>query len=108
MTRAKEQIREIVKEYKKLFPAEYKQFLVSNRKRIDDLGVSNDFAEVKGSEMVMRHLFELPETMFYAIKRGLTEQEFNWLFSRDEFEKKREGQKWFMREFPEFKVSRDF
>lgn len=108
MTRAKEQIRVLVDEYKKLFPGEYKQFLISNRIRVDGLDYNNKFAELRGGQHVIRHLFELPETLYFAFVRGLTDEELDWLYSRNEFEKNRRGTQWFMSEFPEFKVTEDF
>lgn len=108
MDRAKEQIRVLVAEYKKLFPGEYKQFLESNRLRIEGLDYNNDFAEIRGSQHVVRHLFEIPETLYHAFLRGLTDEELDWLYSRNQYEKDRKGLAWFIREFPEFKVTKDF
>ena len=108
MKRAKDQVEELVKQYIKLFPAEYKTFLVANRKRVDDLGISNDFAEVEGSDMVVRHLFELPEVLHYSLQRGLTDEEYDWLYSRGSYEKKTAGLAWFIKRFPQFKITKDF
>lgn len=108
MDRAKAQIAEIVKEYKKLFPAEYKAFLKSNAIKLGQLEGSNKFAELKGSEQVIRHLTDVPETLYYALVRGLTDMELDWLFARNQFKKDYRGMKWFMETYQEFKVTRDF
>lgn len=108
MERAKQQITLLVTEYIRLFPAEYKAFLDNNRVRIEGLDYNNEFAEFKGSEQLVRHLFEVPETLYYAFVRGLTDEEMDWLYSRNQYEKNRNGIRWFMGAFPQFKVSKDF
>jgi len=109
MKRAKEQVEAVVKEYIKLFPAEYKNFLNATAAKVDNLGIDNDFAEVKGSDMVVRHLFDLPETLHFALQRGLTQEEYDWLYSRGAYEKsKNPGLLWFMNRFPMFSITKEF
>jgi len=109
MKRAKEQTEAVVKEYIKLFPAEYKNFLNATAAKVDNLGIDNDFAEVKGSDMVVRHLFDLPETLHFALQRGLTQEEYDWLYSRGQYEKsKNPGLLWFMKRFPMFNITKEF
>lgn len=106
MKRAKEQIAATVKEYQRLFPREYEAFLASTRKKQDNL--LNEFAEMKGSEQLVRHLFDLPETLHYALQRALTDEEYDWLYCRGQYERRREGLSWFIRTFPQFKITADF
>ena len=68
----------------------------------------NKYAEFQRSEQLVRHLFDIPETLFYAIKRTLTDEEHDWLFSRNSYERKRAGLSWFLKEFPQFKITKDF
>jgi hypothetical protein len=108
MTTAKKRITELVKEYIRLFPAEYEAFKSANAAKVDTLGIDNDFAELKGSEQLVRHLFDLPETLHHALQRGLNDQEYDWLYSRGEFEKNRKGLQWFITAFPVFKITKDY
>lgn len=108
MNTAKTRVRELVQEYVRLFPAEFEAFKLATAAKIDNLGAFNDFAEMKGSDQIVRHLFDLPETLHYAIHRGLSDTEYDWLYSRGEFEKNREGLQWFITTFPMFKITKDF
>lgn len=108
MERAKKQIDIVVKEYRRLFPAEYKAFLKSNALRIDGLEGDNKFAEIKGSQQVIRHLTEVPETLYYALVRGLTDEELDWLFARNRFRNDFKGIKWFMETYQDFNVTKAF
>ena len=108
MKRAKDQVEVLVKEYIKLFPTEYNAFLKSTAAKVDALGIDNDFAEVKGSNQMVRHLFDLPEVLHYSLQKGLSTEEYEWLYSRGAYEKKREGLGWFIRRFPQFKITKDF
>lgn len=108
MDGTKTKITTLVQEYKKLFKAEYNSFLKSNAIRVGKIEGSNKFAEMKGSQQVVRHMIEVPETLYYAFVRGLSDNELDWLYSRNQYEKDFKGMKWFMESFPEFKVSKDF
>lgn len=102
----KERIKKIIKEYIKTFPVEYEQFLNSHRIKQDNK--ANHFAEFKQGEQMVRHLFDIPETLFMAFKMKLTEEQMDWLYGWNDFEGRREGVTWFIRTFPQFKITEDF
>lgn len=106
MKRAKEQVTATVKEYIRLFPKEYDAFLSSTRAKQHNL--IDEFAEMKGSEQMVRHLFDLPETLHYALQRALTDEEYDWLYSRGQYERRREGLSWFIKAFPQFKITSEW
>lgn len=99
---AQAKLKEIVKSYRELFPAEYKavcQIVKQKRKQMKD-----EFASLKGSGankthgVVERALYETSETMAVIIRRQLDESETEWLQSR-------EGARWFQRTFKEFSLA---
>lgn len=106
MTSAKEKVALTVKEYIRMFPLEYDSFLNSTRKKADS--VTTEFAEIQGSDMISRHLFDLPEVLHYALQRQLTDEEYDWLYSRGAYEKRREGLAWFIKAFPQFKITSEW
>lgn len=106
MQSTKNKIKDAVSEYIRLFPNEYAAFLASHRMKANNL--QNDFAELKGSDQMVRHLVDVPETLFFIIKRNLNEQEYAWLYSLDDYKGKRAGMAWFLRAFPQFKITKDF
>lgn len=105
MQSTKERIKKCVEEYIRLFPLEYEQFKTSTRIKQDSL--LTEFAELKGDQMV-RHLFDVPETLYYILMRRLTDEEMDWLYSRNAYERKRDGLTWFIRTFPQFRITKDF
>lgn len=106
MKQTKERIVTCVREYKKLFPMEYEAFINSVRVKQDNK--VNKYAEFGASDQMVRHLFDVPETLYFIFQRHLRDEEFNWLFSRGDFERKRAGLTWFIKTFPEFKITKDF
>jgi hypothetical protein len=106
MQTAKEKIKITVNEYKRMFPLEYETFLTSTRKKADS--TENDFAELKKSDMISRHLFDLPEILHYALQRQLTDEEYDWLYSRGAYTGRREGLAWFIKAFPQFKITKEW
>jgi hypothetical protein len=90
-----------------MFPLEYEQFLLSTRKKVD--GKINKFAEFTQHDQVVRHLFDVPESLFMAFKMKLNDEQFNWLYGFGDYDNgKHEGKMWFMRRFPQFKITEDF
>lgn len=106
MQSTKDRIKAVVKEYTRVFPLEYEQFLNSHRIKQDTK--MNEFAEFKKHGQLVRQLFDVPETLYLALKMKLTEEQFDWLYGFNEFEGKREGLTWFIRTFPQFKITKDF
>lgn len=108
MNTAKARVTELVKEYIRIFPAEFEAFKSANAAKVENLGAFNTYAELKGSEQLVRHLFDLPETLHHALVRGLSDKEYDWLYSRNEYERNRQGLQWFITAFPVFKITKDF
>jgi hypothetical protein len=106
MQSTKEKIKKVVIEYMKLFPAEYDAFLNSVRQKNE--AKSNAYAEIKGGDQMVRHLFDIPETLYYCFRTNLTDDEFNWIFGTNDHKKQRAGLSWFIRTFPQFKITKDF
>lgn len=107
MESAKDKIRSAVAEYKRLFPKEYQMFLKSNQITIDK---QNDKwgSTGKDSKLVERHLFDTPEKLYNAIQAMLNNEEKDWWAARGEYIKNFSGAKWFIGEFPEFKITKEF
>lgn len=106
MQSAKTKVKAVVQQYIKLFPTEYESFLISTRKKTDNL--VNEFAELKQSDQMVRHLFDLPLTLHNLIQIKLTDEEYDWLYARNSYEKTQGGLLWFVRSFPQFKITKDF
>ena len=102
----KDKIKKMIKEYVKLFPDEYKLFIDSVRAKQQEKDTK--FAEAKGSEVIDRHLFDMPESLFIALKKIMTDEEWEWLFANGQYAKDYRGIKWFMRTFKQFNISEDF
>ncbi len=106
MHATKERAKKVVREYMKLFPIEYEQFLNSHRQKQENK--INDFAEFKGHDQIVRHLFDIPESLYLAFKLKMSGDEFDWIFGTGVYEGKYEGVNWFMKNFPQFKISKEF
>lgn len=106
MQSTKARITKVIKEYIKTFPVEYEQFLMSHRKKQDNK--TNKWGEFKQSDQMVRHLFDIPESLFMALKMKLTDDQFNWFYGFGDYEGKRDGVTWFIRNFPQFKITDDF
>lgn len=106
MDSTKERIKKVVREYIRAFPVEYENFLKSHRVR--QYNKQNKFAEIKGGDQLVRHLVEIPESLYMALRMKLEDEQFNWLYSVGGFENSHAGMSWFMKTFPQFKVSEDF
>lgn len=106
MQSTKDRIKKVVQEYRKMYPLEYQDFLASHRQKQDTK--MNEFAEFKQHSQLVRHLFDVPETLYFALKLKLTEEQFDWLYGFNEFEGQRAGVTWFIRTFPQFKITEDF
>lgn len=102
---AQTKLKEIVKNYKQLFPAEYKGVceIVKQKRK----GMKDQFGSLKGKDankthgVMERALFEISETLGVVIGRQLDKGEFEWFHSK-------EGSRWFQRNFKEFSLSESF
>lgn len=105
----KDNIRMVVQQYKQTFPDEYKKIkktLKDKRGQIEIEG--NEWAEIEGMEAAERHVFDIPHTLYSALVGKLSETTLNWLYARNGFEEDFSGVKWFMTEFSEFNVSKEY
>lgn len=93
-------IRTAVTDYQNLFPEEYKQLLKVIE--YDKQNLKTEFAELKetrgGGDWRMG--FEVSERLFQMIYMKLNDEE------RDQF-KEQKNQRWFMKEFPQFRITKE-
>ena len=106
MDATKERVTKVVREYMRVFPVEYEQFLHSHRQKQEN--TINEFAEFKQHDQLVRHLFDVPESLYLAFKLKLPSEDFDWLFGTGVHEKSYTGVKWFMKNYPQFKITKDF
>lgn len=106
MDLTKEKIKKAVLEYVKMFPTEYEHFQNSHREKLDKK--DNKFAEFKGADQVVRHLIDIPATLDAIFKIHLEKEEQDWLFGLGTHKGERAGISWFMKTFPQFKITKDF
>lgn len=106
MDATKELVKKVVREYMRVFPIEYEQFLNSHRQKQDNK--INEFAEFKQHDQLVRHLFDVPESLYLAFKMKLPSEDFDWLFGTGVYEKSYVGVQWFMKTYPQFKITKDF
>lgn len=94
-----QKIRGVVKEYVRIFNAEFEAFKTSHAEKMNKIDrVSNKFAEMDGSDTIERQLAEWPETLENAFRLQLTYDEYQYLRSL-------KGMFWFLQEFPVFRVT---
>lgn len=106
MDSTKEKVKKVVREYIRVFPLEYEHFLNSHRQKQENK--INDFAEFKGHDQLVRHLFDIPESLYLAMKMKLEAEQFDWLFGTGTHEGNYSGITWFIKMFPQFKITKDF
>lgn len=95
---AQQKLRNIVTLYKQMFPDEYDAVCVELsqlRNRQND-----KFASVKGDHAIDRALFEIPETLFAGILSNLDEEQLLYF-------KSKEGSRWFVTAFKEFRAAQE-
>jgi hypothetical protein len=93
MEKTKNKIIALVKEYKALYPREYRAFLSYMRDK--RLKLKDNYATVKGSQTLKRALYEIPENLDNILMLKLTLEEKTWY-------KTKEGAMWFAKQFREF------
>lgn len=106
MDATKERIKKVIREYIRTFPVEYEEFMSAQRVRQENK--INKFADFKGSDQIVRHLVEIPESLNLALKMKLEQEQFDWLFGFNEYEGKYNGFSWFIKMFPQFKITDEF
>lgn len=106
METAKHKIETAVKEYTRLFPEEYRLFKKATVEKVSRL--KDDFATTGQSNVIERHLYDVPEQLHSAIYQILTDQEYDWYTGRGEFQGSLSAAQWFIGRFPEFKITSEF
>jgi len=93
MDSAKDKITKVVQEYCLVNVSEFEQFKTQIAAGRSNL--RTDFAEVRGSDLIERALWEAPETLTTMILIRLESEEYTWF-------KTKEGARWFASRFPIF------
>lgn len=96
---AKTRIREIVGNYKRLYPQDYTT-VVEGIQMQRKLLLDDEFGRAKGSGSDMRALFEIPVDLSEMLIMGLEPEEMEW-FKAGGTDRK-QGARWFARTFKEF------
>lgn len=91
-------IKNIVKAYRQEFEEEY--HLVAKEVLRKRLVAKDKYASTGGEHVVQRQLLEYPEKLSIAMIKELDEEESTWFATK-------EGQRWFAKTFPEFRVAED-
>lgn len=86
----------IVKMYIDVFSSEFDDFKIGIAYKRGRL--KTKFAEMKGSDLIERELYEIPETLFQLITSRLDVKELEDLRTKD-------GARWFAKTFPAFRIS---
>jgi hypothetical protein len=102
MDEAKAKIRAAVEEYIRLFPTEFALFKKQLADNVDKDDIFNPYQRVAGADMIERKLGEIPETLYYALRKTLTDDEWDW-FQHDKG--KFNGTHWFYETFPAFRTT---
>ena len=92
----KEDITRIVGEYIKDNPEEFESFKTMQRIKYEQLE-NPEFAKVKDSYGMQRHLHEVPETLYNALSLQLEDEAWDYFISK-------QGAIWFANKFPVFRV----
>lgn len=95
MDKTKQKIEEVVKNYITLFGEEFELFKKAQKLRVDS---ADNFSTVKGSQMIERQLYEIPETLYSMLISILDDEDRNWLESKV-------GASWFAKKFIPFRSS---
>ena len=90
-------VRTAVADYMKMFPEEYRDLLKAIE--VQKQNLKTDMAELEG-QAIKRALFTISETLSIMIGKKLTQEE-------QDFFKSLEGGRWFAKEFPQFKITRN-
>lgn len=108
-----DKIREIVKNYIKVFPREFEMWKHGMAKKKTDMELDNPLGKLEADDVIQQALVEMPETLYGLLKQGLTVDEWDWLFAHGEYagskskgDAKHEGLRWFAKEFPVFRLGK--
>lgn len=93
MDQAKNNIEQLVKGYITMFPDEFEQFKSYMNSRRS--GLRTDYAETDQDDIMLRGLFEVPETLNTMFIMKLSSEDEKWLHSI-------EGGRWFANYFRVF------
>ena len=97
MKNLKRKIKHAVTLYKETFFDEYIIVIQQIKEYRDSL--KDDFAKVDGDHVLKRELFRVPEKLYTIIVKNLSDEELQMMDSK-------EYSKWFIKEFPQFKITK--
>lgn len=104
MTSAKTHIRQIVEEYIKTFPIEWRDFK-KGMSAVRAMASDEEFATLDGTKDT-RALYEMPETLQTMLIMKLEEDEMLWLKAGNAANRN-EGGHWFAKTFKEFAIPKE-
>lgn len=107
MQTAKQKIDVAVQEYIKLFPQEFAMFKQGKQATVDSKKNKWATSNLKDSA-IERHLFDLPERLYFAIHNNLETAERDWFTATGDCKGNFEGIQWFMMKYPIFSITREF
>lgn len=89
-------VKVLIDDYIKVFPQEYEDI----KKDIRDvkLRLRNPMATTGKSNVMERELYRISETLQYGLRQGLTDEQWEWLQSK-------EGARWFTKTFDAFRIT---
>lgn len=96
MQDAKAKITALVESYKTFYKQEYNDFLRGQKVALDLK--ANKWGEIKGTDIIERRVYDIPETLFSIFQIRLTPEELTFLYSK-------KGALWFAKEFIEFRYT---
>ena len=94
-TITKDRVRDIVKEYQRIFADEFLRFKDAMVDKRANLKFESGILNKDSSNIVERAICEMPETLFDILKRQLTDEQFTWLRTKAGF-------RWFVTAFPAY------
>lgn len=102
MQSAKDHVTQIVEEYIKLFPSDFELFK-DGVKRVRQTLKDEKWGTAEGTGSDMRALFEMPVDLSEMLIMQLSEEEMEW-FKAGGADRK-EGARWFVKNFPAFRLA---
>lgn len=89
-------ISNVVKDYMEMFPKEYDQFCnsIAHKRELQ----KDEYSKVDADTVLQQFVYEIPETLYFMFGRILTEEDGDYLDSK-------EGAEWFGRTFKQFSTA---
>ncbi len=97
ITQTKRLIETTVREYITFAPDEYENFKKGKQVKVNMN--ANKFAEMEGSDYLIRELYEMPETLHSMLKLRLSDEQYKWFRTSA-------GGIWFAKTFKDFRSAK--